>query len=179
MSLQPSIFADTESGPVVWIRVEGKGTFQNSPGLKEFSRQMMDRGRRDFVVDLANCPAMDSTFMGTLAGLALRLREVDNGHLWVVNRNDRKDNGHLWVVNRNDRNSELLEGLGLDALFAHDPTPAMHSTLNGNAVELTTDKATTREVMRAAHEACVAANPENAARFKDVLEHLRASAARG
>lgn len=165
MSFQPSIFADTESGPVVWIRVEGKGTFQNSPGLKEFSRQMMDTGRRDFVVDLANCPAMDSTFMGTLAGLALRLRE--------------KDNGHLWVVNRNDRNSELLQGLGLDALFSHDPTPPMISELNGSAVELTADKATTREVMRAAHEACVTANPENAARFKDVLEHLRASAARG
>jgi hypothetical protein len=33
--------------------------------------------------------------------------------------------------------------------------------------------------MRAAHEACVEANPENAARFKDVLEHLKASAARG
>jgi anti-sigma B factor antagonist len=165
MSFQPSIFANTDSGPVVWIRVEGKGTFQNSPGLKEFSQQMMNTGRRDFVVDLANCPAMDSTFMGTLAGLALRLREVDNGH--------------LWVVNRNDRNSELLEGLGLDALFAHDPTPALASVVNGSAVEQTADKAKTREVMRTAHEACVEANPENAARFRDVLEHLRASATRG
>ena len=165
MSLQPSIFADTESGPVVWIRVEGKGTFQNSPGLKEFSRQMMETGRRDFVVDLANCPAMDSTFMGTLAGLALRLRESGEGH--------------LWVVNRNDRNSELLAGLGLDALFAHSPAPAFASALHPNAVQHNADKAFTREVMRAAHEACVEANPENAARFKDVLEHLRASAARG
>jgi anti-sigma B factor antagonist len=165
MSFQPSIFANTESGPVVWIRVEGKGTFQNSPGLKEFSLQMMHTGRRDFVVDLANCPAMDSTFMGTLAGLALRLREVDNGH--------------LWVVNRNDRNSELLQGLGLDALFAHDPTPALTAAVNGSAVEQTADKAKTREVMRTAHEACVEANPENAARFRDVLEHLRGSATRG
>ena len=164
MSFQPSIFADTESSPVVWIRVEGKGTFQNSPGLKDFSRQMMETGRRDFVVDLANCPAMDSTFMGTLAGLALRLREVDNGH--------------LWVVNRNDRNSELLQGLGLDALFAHDPTPALASMVNGSAVDQAVDKAKTREVMRTAHEACVVANPENAARFKDVLEYLRADSIR-
>ena len=165
MSVQPSIFADTESGPTVWIRVEGKGTFQNSPGLKEFSRYMMENGRRDFVVDLANCPAMDSTFMGTLAGMALRLREVENGH--------------LWVVNRNLRNNELLEGLGLDALFAHEPLPEEAGFSNGNAVPQAADKAFTREVMRMAHEACVKANPENAARFKDVLEHLRASAARG
>ena len=165
MTLQPSIFADTDSGPTVWIRVEGKGTFQNSPGLKEFSREMMEGGRRDFVVDLANCPAMDSTFMGTLAGLALRLRESGNGH--------------LWVVNRNLRNSELLEGLGLDALFAHEPPPTLvGSRSSGNAVEHHADKAFTREVMVDAHEACVAANPENAARFRDVLEHLRASAAR-
>jgi hypothetical protein len=82
-------------------------------------------------------------------------------------------------VNRNDRNSELLEGLGLDALFAHDPTPALASVVNGSAVEQTADKAKTREVMRTAHEACVEANPENAARFRDVLEHLRASASRG
>jgi anti-anti-sigma regulatory factor len=165
MSVQPTIFADTESGPTVWIKVEGKGTFQNSPGLKEFSRHMMEHGRKDFVVDLANCPAMDSTFMGTLAGLALRLRDVGNGH--------------LWVVNRNLRNNELLEGLGLDALFAHEPVPELADFSNGAAVHQNADKAATREVMRAAHEACVAANPDNAARFKDVLEHLRASAARG
>jgi len=164
MSVQPSIFADTESGPIVWIRVEGKGTFQNSPGLKEFSRQMMDRGRREFVVDLANCPAMDSTFMGTLAGLALRLREAGNGQ--------------LWVVNRNLRNNELLEGLGLDALFAHDPAPSFDLRNIRSAVNHSADKAYTREVMREAHEACVEANPDNAARFKDVLEHLRASATR-
>lgn len=166
MSLQPSIFADTESGPTIWIRVEGKGTFQNSPGLKDFSRHMMDTGRRDFVVDLANCPAMDSTFMGTLAGMALRLREFGEGH--------------LWVVNRNTRNNELLEGLGLDALFAHEPPPATaKAAINGSAIDMSVDKAQTREVMREAHEACVEANPENAARFKDVLEHLRASAKRG
>lgn len=164
MSVQPSIFADTESGPTVWIRVEGKGSFQNSPSLKEFSRHMMEHGRRDFVVDLANCPAMDSTFMGTLAGLALRLRDVSEGH--------------LWVVNRNPRNSELLEGLGLDALFTPDPAPGETPASNGHAVQHAADKSFTREVMRDAHEACVQANPENAARFKDVLEHLRASAAR-
>jgi anti-anti-sigma regulatory factor len=164
MTVQPSIFADTDSGPTVWIRVEGKGTFQNSPGLKEFSREMMDGGRRSFVVDLANCPAMDSTFMGTLAGLALRLRDCGDGR--------------LWVVNRNLRNSELLEGLGLDALFAHEPPPPIDGNRERNAVQHHADKAFTREVMRDAHEACVAANPENAARFRDVLEHLRASAAR-
>ena len=163
MSLQPTIFADMESGPAVWIRVEGKGTFQNSPGLKDFSRRMIETGKRAFVVDLQHCPAMDSTFMGTLAGLALRLREVGGGD--------------LWVVNRNDRNAELLEGLGLDALFSECPAPDMGSS-DGTAITHTADKATTREVMREAHEACVEVNPKNAAHFRDVLDFLNASAAK-
>ncbi len=159
MSVQPTIFADTESGPTVWIRIEGKGTFQNSPGLKEFSCQMIGLGRRAFVVDLKNCPAMDSTFMGTLAGLALGLRE--------------KGDGDLWVVNRNERNAELLAGLGLDALFSEGPAPVACPTANGQALDCAADKSSTRQAMLEAHEAVVVANPENAVKFRDVLEYLR------
>ncbi len=163
MSLQPTIFADVESGPTVWIRVEGKGTFQNSPGLKDFSRRMIENGRRAFVVDLLHCPAMDSTFMGTLAGLALRLREAGGGN--------------LWVVNRNDRNAGLLEDLGLVELFSECPAPEINGG-GGDAITHTADKATTREVMLEAHEVCVEVNPKNAAHFRDVLDFLNASAAK-
>ncbi len=163
MGIQPTIFADTESGLPVWVRVEGKGTFQNSPGLKDFSRKLIEAGRTAFVVDLGNCPAMDSTFMGTLAGIALRLREVGGGE--------------LWVVNRNERNADLLSGLGLDALFSHQPPPAaIHGA--GRAVENDSDKAKIRDVMIEAHETVVEVNPANAPGFKDVLEFLRASPAK-
>ena len=73
----------------VWVKVEGRGTFQNSAGLKEFVKQMIQRGYRDFVVDLRDCEQMDSTFMGTLAGVALRLRELGQGGLRTINVNDR------------------------------------------------------------------------------------------
>ena len=87
----------------VWVKVEGRGTFQNSAGLKEFVKQMIQRGYRDFVVDLRDCEQMDSTFMGTLAGVALRLRELGQGG--------------LRTINVNDRNCGLLSSLGLDQLF--------------------------------------------------------------
>src|SRR5258708_14913927 len=115
MRLPPTIFADAESDPEIRIRVEGKGSFQNSPALKEFSQRMIETGRRDFIVDLQNCTTMDSTFMGTLAGIAMRIRDAGGGN--------------LWVVNRNERNAELLGGLGLDALFSEKPIPAR---LNGD-----------------------------------------------
>jgi len=63
-------------GATVWVKVEGRGSFLNSGNLKEFSREMLDRGYREFVVDLADCAMMDSTFMGTMASVALRLKEL-------------------------------------------------------------------------------------------------------
>jgi anti-anti-sigma regulatory factor len=62
------------NGPAVWVRVEGKGSFLNSGNLKEFAQEMVNRGYREFVIDLQNCAMMDSTFMGTMAGVALRLK---------------------------------------------------------------------------------------------------------
>ena len=64
------------NGPAVWVRVEGKGSFLNSGNLKEFAQEMVTRGYREFVIDLQNCAMMDSTFMGTMAGVALRLKRA-------------------------------------------------------------------------------------------------------
>ena len=164
MSLHPTIFADTESCPEVWIRVAGRGSFQNSPALKDFSRRLMDEGRRKFVVDLKDCTALDSTFMGTLASLAIRLRDLGGGE--------------LWVVNRNERNTELLAGLGIDTLFSDQPLHRAHAGECREAVHHAADKAATREAIHEAHAACVAVDPRNEDKFKDVIEHLKASAAR-
>ena len=153
----PSILVGT-ADRTVWVRVEGKGSFLNSTGLKEFGKEMTNRGFREFVVDLQKCPVMDSTFMGTLASIALRLRELGSGR--------------LSVVNLNERNSDLLGNLGLDQLFtistAANPLPAAQPLPVAEE-----DKTTRAETMLAAHEACVEANPANAAKFKDVLEYLK------
>ena len=146
------------SGPSVWVRVEGKGTFLNSGNFKQFAREMVDRGYREFVVDLHDCAMMDSTFMGTMAGLALRLRELGEGH--------------LQVVHCGQRSRELLSGLGLDQLF--------RITANGaNAPECEElqksdfGKQEQAKQMLDAHQALCDAAPENFPRFKDVLEYLK------
>ena len=77
------------SQKVVCIRVQGKGSFLNSTGIKKFANAMIERGHRNFVVDLADCPVMDSTFMGTLTGVALRLHGIGQGDLHVINSNER------------------------------------------------------------------------------------------
>ena len=42
------------NGKAVWVRVEGKGNFLNSGNLKDFAREMVNRGYREFVVDLGD-----------------------------------------------------------------------------------------------------------------------------
>ena len=146
------------SGQTVWIRVSGRGSFQNSTGLKDFSAEMMQRGHHDFVVDLKDCELMDSTFMGTLAGLALRLGA----------------SGKLHVIRANARCTQVLKNLGLDRILSLEeealsspPGSALHDA------EENPPREARRETIIEAHENLLAANPENAVRFRDVIDFLK------
>ncbi|MEX1119014.1 MAG: STAS domain-containing protein [Terrimicrobiaceae bacterium] len=145
----------------VCIRVEGRGTFQNSIGLKQVIKQMIQRGYRDFVIDLKGCDLMDSTFMGTLAGAALRLRELGQGH--------------LSVSNANPRSHDLLVGLGLDQLF-HVSTKSLGSlpvTTSPVPSPAGESEDAGKQAVLEAHEALAAADAKNAVKFRDVIDFLR------
>lgn len=146
------------------MKVEGKGSFLNSGNLKEFTREMINRGYREFVIDLEKCVMMDSTFMGTMAGVALRLKEL--GH------------GHLHVVHCGGRSRDLLCGLGLDQIFSIHANgvvaPQCELLQRESAPESSEDKK--RENARQmldAHQALCDAVPKNISRFKDVLDYLK------
>ena len=150
------------NGPAVWVRVAGRGSFLNSGGVKEFAREMVNRGYREFVFDLQDCEMMDSTFMGTMAGMALRLKELGQGR--------------LHVVHCGQRSRDLLSGLGLDQIFDIHANGAAAPQCDLLAKGAETEKSEKREqagTMLAAHEALCEAAPENLTRFKDVLEYLK------
>lgn len=152
------------NGPAVWVRVAGRGSFLNSSGFKEFARAMVNKGYREFVIDLQDCVMMDSTFMGTMAGVALRLKELGQGE--------------LHVVHCGPRSYDLLSGLGLDQIFdiQKNGNTAPQCQLLGKDGPTNGAEADKREqagTMLAAHEALCEAAPENLTRFKDVLEYLK------
>jgi anti-sigma B factor antagonist len=151
------------NGPAVWVRVEGRGSFLNSGNLKEFAQEMVNRGYREFVIDLQNCAMMDSTFMGTMAGVALRLKEL--GH------------GHLRVVHCGNRSRDLLSGLGLDQILSIQSNgaaaPDCQSLGEETGEGTTATKKDQAQTMLDAHEALCEASPENFTRFKDVLDYLK------
>ncbi len=106
---------------------------------------------------------MDSTFMGTMAGVALRLKEL--GH------------GHLCVVHCGQRSRDLLSGLGLDQILtirSNGSNPPECQSLGKDPAEpANATKKEQAQTMLDAHEALCEAAPENLLRFKDVLDYLK------
>ena len=154
---------------VVWVRVEGKGSFQNSPELKEFALHMIKRGATKFVIDLENCPVMDSTFMGTLVG--------------IVKHQDPDRESSFEILNANARNLQLIQSLGLDQLLTLDAdgskwpdirnqVPALIE--NGNPLEhIDLEKRENNAHVLEAHQQLSATSGENTTRFHDVIEFLK------
>ena len=125
---------------------------------------MLDHGYREFVVDLADCAMMDSTFMGTLARVALWLRDLGRGR--------------LHVVRCGSHNQQLLSGLGLDRMFdidANGGNPPYCGPFEQTLAALSPEeqKSTQTKTMLDAHEALCEASPDNVLRLKDVVDFLR------
>jgi len=160
--LTPAIVSAGCFDQEVWIRVAGRGNFQSSGSIRKFVQAMIQRGRRQFVVDLASCDHMDSTFMGTLTGISQKLRELGQGS--------------LLVINVTPRNVDLMENLGLNFLFGIEAAGQIIRTPGETGVslmQLPVDTTMEKDIILSAHEALIAANPANADRFHDVLEYLK------
>jgi len=155
-------------GNVAWIRVEGKGSSRNSARLKSFTELARRKGQQHFVVDLENCEALDSTFMGTLAALALALAGEDPA-------------GALEIINATGRTRETLAHLGLDCVMSIDDDGSawkeervqVGHNLAKPLPPLELSKREQAELVMEAHEALVEANEANVSQFRDVLDFLR------
>jgi anti-sigma B factor antagonist len=165
------------SGTLGFVKVVGRGSFQNAGCLKAFYQRLLKEDVNRFVIDLDACTYLDSTFLGTLLPLGRQLRTAGNGL--------------LHILNVSPRNLELLRNLGLDRLIHIDGRqPGSSSNGNGavpKSVELNgvTEKdlheiecpaATRAEAapnILEAHEALMELDPRNIAKFKDVVEFLR------
>ena len=154
-------------GTTSYVHVVGRGTFKLGPQLREFCAKVQEQGVIRFVFDLRSCLGMDSTFMGVLAGLALKLRKVD---------------GEVIMINLTPRTRGLISTLGLEKLltiYMAETTPSELKAVfeDGSALQAIANvpaaKADMAHTMLEAHEALSALAPENEPKFKDLLTFLR------
>ena len=148
-----------------WIRCEGKGSFLNSPAVKEYGENRLEKGEKLVVVDLQECTGMDSTFMGTMAGLANKLK---------------KQGGVLEVADAGEKNRGSLEDLGLDYFMTIDPEEAVWKGLEEKARDFLKTKVAgisagtelhTRHILEA-HKLLSDANESNEEKFSGVVSLL-------
>jgi anti-anti-sigma factor len=155
----PTFLVDAYADPVV-VRIDGRASFQNSAALKDFFTALVAQGKTRFVVDFKQCASMDSTFLGVLAGVAIKLRRSTPP-------------GSLALVRVGERNLELIRNLGLHRLATVDQggtVPAgQTSALDARAL----DEIASARLVLEAHENLVATDPDNATKFQDVLAFLR------
>lgn len=156
-----------------WIRCEGKGSFLNSPTMKSFGDQRISSGEKVLVVDLAACTGMDSTFMGTLAGMASRLAAVEGGM--------------LQIAEACDRNRQSLEDLGLDFLMQINPPEGkwcgqldrIRAELKAVEVGQGIEQKQRARLVLQAHETLSGVNEQNAREFANVVGMLKEQLADG
>jgi anti-anti-sigma factor len=90
----------TRDGDIGVIKIVGVGNFQQAVVFKTAYTE----GVGEFVVDLSACEQLDSTFLGIILGLALKLRQMGKG-------------GLVHVIHPNDMIKSLFRGTGLDQIF--------------------------------------------------------------
>lgn len=133
------------------VTVSGRANFEYAVPLRDLARSTAEFSA--FQLDMKSCTAMDSTFMGVLTMLAMK---------------GKKCSVTIKIFNANDTLKKLLRDLGIAKLFEF----CDGETDSGNSEKagVRSDMLTTAQTVEEAHIALADAEPENAGRFRDVIE---------
>ncbi len=144
------------SREVYLVKARGRANFEYAVPLRELVRSLTTFER--FCIDLGECTAMDSTFMGVLTMLALK---------------GAKTGRKVEVLGANDALKKLLHDLGVGKLFdfkgVEAAPPELLTSLESAAGDAT--PLAGAETVKEAHESLVDADAGNAARFDSVIKY--------
>jgi anti-sigma B factor antagonist len=157
----------TTSQLLVWegeeaacVRVCGRANFATSVEFKRLMQHFREASRRRVVLDLSECVLMDSTFLGVLA---------NEGHKRAVSVDGRLE-ATLELVNPSARVRELIDNLGVSHLFRVVQLDLTSQTFEPVPADPGVSRQDITRTCLEAHEALMALNPANIAKFKDVAQ---------
>jgi len=155
-----SIFSVDASGDIVVLKINGRASYLTSAPVNNLFSHLLDRGKNQFLVDFKNCLGMDSTFLGILAGAAMRIRREF-------------PDGGLELCRLNNRNLELVRNLGLHRILTIRGVDAPEDAGDENAkFETLLSGSVESNSMLEAHRNLVDADESNQQKFEDVIKFL-------
>jgi anti-anti-sigma factor len=160
----PSNLFVSVQNQTAFIRIVGRANFTFSVNFKTLIQELHRQGCRCFVLDLSECLTMDSTFLGVMAGTALKIAE----------ENGTENSSRLRLFNPTPRVADLLENLGVAHLFEiiQCAVPAANSFAPTENDGSAPSKAELSRTCLEAHQVLMAVNPENIPKFKEVAQFL-------
>jgi anti-anti-sigma factor len=147
---------------VVFVKVVGRANFTSSVDFKALVNALRQKGHDKFILDLSECQLMDSTFLGVLAGLGLKMKNRRNGD----------PETSIALCNPSPRIADLLANLGVADLFKVVTPPATADKMQPVSTVAGVDKKDVSKTCLEAHQTLMAINPANVPRFKDVAAFL-------
>lgn len=148
----------------VCIKLEGRANFQCGVAFKAVVQSLFEKGHRRFVIEASGCQLMDSTFLGVLAAVALR----------IAPKTSSAPATRLELLNPTERVLDTLDNLGIKDYFIITKSGARPDgdyTPVGNP-PIGPDRKETTQTCLEAHRLLMELNPANVAKFKDVTKFL-------
>ncbi len=162
MSINPIVasFWAGHSGDLYVLRVIGPGICRESGRFENLLMDVEVRGPARLIIDLSECPRMDSTFAGAFLRLADRAE---------------KSGFHVLISGAREQVHELLDTLCLDSFFEIVDAPNVGTLQSLDLEDRNMPREQIMELSLDGHERLAALNEANAKRFEALLATLRAS----
>ena len=147
-----------ENGSLIYLCINGRGSFRNSPNLKDFVTKIFEKkSPTKIFLDMDLCSGMDSTFMGVLAGLSILCKK--NKHSFSL-------------INISLKNEKLLKTLGVSKILNYSNDHNDYSEMIQKEIPIINSDQKTTETSLEAHKQLVKIDPKNKLEFKSVIDLL-------
>ena len=123
----------------VFVKISDKASYLNCEPIRKFFEEQTKVGLKRFIIDFKECSSMDSTFLGILVGLALRVRADASG-------------GSVILLNLSGRNLETVCNLGIHQVAEVSSAEVNNPEQLNNLIADSSSQGTSSETIYNAHK---------------------------
>ena len=142
-----------------FVKVFNKASYLNCEPLRFFFEEQGKKGQKRYVIDFEDCSSMDSTFLGILVSVALKIRSA-------------ADEGSISLLNLRGRNLETVCNLGIHQIANVSSDEIKDEVQLENLAIKSSQSNANSDTIYKAHKALMNLNEKNLKVFSDVVSYL-------